>query len=256
MLLAKCYSCYVPFAVVQGVCKYAGDKVGNRLIAVVQGRPSIKINMSNGKSLLRTIWAIGFVLTSLISTSAHAGFPGFGGENWKEEVQLQDGQKLIIERSQTRGGNHEIGQEVPIAGHKISFRLPGSKEAITWSSTYGYDRDHSNLILLAVDVVHGVPYIVATTLICPAYNKWDRPNPPYVYFKYVGKEWQRIPLIDFPPEIKGANIVINMAKYSGLLTVKEVNEINANNDTISMRYLRQFVREPINNVVTNCSKFD
>jgi hypothetical protein len=35
MLLALRYSRCVPFAVVQGVCKYVGDKVGNRPIAAL-----------------------------------------------------------------------------------------------------------------------------------------------------------------------------------------------------------------------------
>ncbi len=212
--------------------------------------------MDDRNRLLRFIRAVTLVLASVVSISASAGFLGFGGESWKEEVLLHDGSKLIVERSQSRGGNHEIGQEVPIAEHKIFFTLPGSQDAITWSSTYGYDRDHSSLILLAIDVVNGVPYIVTTTFICPAYNKWDRPNPPYVFFKYVGKEWQRVPLTNFPPEIKEANVIINMASYSGLLSTQKVKEINANTGTYRERYLQLFVREPINNEITNCSKFE
>ena len=35
MLLAKHYSRYVPFADVNAMCKYVGDKVGNRPIAAI-----------------------------------------------------------------------------------------------------------------------------------------------------------------------------------------------------------------------------
>jgi len=205
---------------------------------------------------LRLIQTIALVFAAVTSVNAAAGFLGSGGESWKEEVLLHDGPRLIIERSQTRGGNHEIGQEAPIAEHKIYFSLPGTHEAVIWKSTYGYNRDSPNLILLDVDVVNRVPYIVTSILICPAYNKWDRPNPPYVIFKYVGKEWKRIPLAELPKEIKEANVVIDMAKHSGTLSAKEAKTINEEDEMFDMRYLRLFVRKPIKNVITACSKFD
>ena len=187
--------------------------------------------------------------------SASASFLGFGGEHWREEVQLHDGQKLIVERSQTRGGNHEIGQEVPIAEHKVSFTLPGTHKEITWKSTYGSGADDTDLILNALDVLNGVPFIITTTTTCASYNKWGRPNPPYVVFKYVAGKWQRVPLAEFPAEIKEANVVIDMANYSGLLSAKEVKRINEKDAVEDVRYLRQFVREPIKNVVTvSCEK--
>lgn len=212
--------------------------------------------MSDRHGLLRAFRIIGLVWVLVVSMSASASFFGFGKESWKEEVLLHDGSKIVIERSQTRGGNHEIGQEVPIAEHKISFTLPGTHEAITWKSTYGSATNNSGLILLALDVFNGVPYIVTTTTTCSSYNKWHRPNPPYVFFKYVGKVWQRIPLAEFPAEVKVANVVINMAKYSGTLSAKEVKRINEKDEVEEVRYLRLFVREPIKNVVTACSKFE
>lgn len=234
-------------------------------------RRSGAVNSSNGyvkkesgvrnRHWLRKFKTIGLILALGVSMTACASLFS-NGESWKEEVLLHDGSKLIVERSQTRGGNHEIGQEVPIAEHKISFKLPDSDEAITWKSTYGYDRDHSNLILNAIDVFNGVPFIVTTTT-CLSYNKWDRPNPPYVLFKYVHKVWQRVPLDEFPAEIKEANVVINIQVYarrlnyhSGIVSVDEVKNFNEQSGGEDVRYLRTFVREPIKNVMTACSKFD
>lgn len=213
--------------------------------------------MNKGRhSLIKRYAAIGLALALLVSMSASASFFGFGEEHWKEEVLLHDGQNLIVERSQTRGGNHEIGQEVPIAKHKISFTLPGTHKEITWKSTYGSGTDDSDLILNALDVFNGVPIIITTTTTCTSYNKWGRPNPPYVVFKYVAGKWQRVPLAEFPAEIKEANVVIDMANYSGLLSAKEVKIINEKDAVEEVRYLRQFVRIPIQNVVTACSKFE
>ena len=45
---------------------------------------------------------------------------------------------------------------------------------------------------------------------CLSYNKWGRPNPPYVVFKYDGKDWQRVPLTELPDEIKTPNLIFSM----------------------------------------------
>jgi hypothetical protein len=191
---------------------------------------------------------ISLVLTVGVSMNAY----GFGGDSWKEEVLLHDGQKLITERSQTRGGRHEIGQEVPIAEHKISFILPGTRETVTWETKGGLDTNESILMLLALDVIKGVPYIATHPSGSVAYKKWGSPNPPYVFFKYDGETWQRIPLDEFPEEIKEANVVIGILtharrldKHSGFVSAEEGKQINEEARNPSIRYLRLFVRTPL-----------
>ena len=206
------------------------------------------------------VWILG------VSMNADAGLFGFGGTSWKEEVLLHDGSKLIVKRSQTRGGRHEIGQEVPINSHKISFTLPGAHEAITWETTIGLGANDSSLGLLALDVVKGVPYIVTSTYGCHAYNKWGRPNPPYVFFKYDGKAWQRISLEEFPAEIKEANVVNGIQAHehqldahSGVVTADEIKKINGKLGPSAI-YQQVFVREEIMNSDNapelGCSKFE
>jgi hypothetical protein len=222
--------------------------------------------MNNRHGLLWLIKASCLVWILGVSMSAYAGLFGFGGTSWKEEVLLHDGSKLIVKRSQTRGGRHEIGQEVPINSHKISFTLPGAHEAITWETTIGLGANDSSLGLLALDVVKGVPYIVTSTYGCHAYNKWGRPNPPYVFFKYDGKAWQRIPLEEFPAEIKEANMVVETQEHEhqldvhrGVVTADEIKKVNGAFDHSAI-YLQVFVREEIKNSdnapVLGCSKFE
>jgi hypothetical protein len=139
--------------------------------------------------------------------SADAGLFGFGGTSWKEEVLLHDGSKIIVKRSQSRGGRHEIGQSQPVKAHDITFTLPGSNESVTWKDEYSEDVGHSNFDLLALHILNGTPYLMASPFGCLAYNKWGRPNPPYVFFKYDGKTWQRISLAEFPAEFKNINLV-------------------------------------------------
>lgn len=197
-------------------------------------------------SLLVAIMTLGATMNAF-------GFLGFGNSaSWKEEVLLHDGQKIIVERSQTRGGRHEIGQEVPIAKHIISFSLPGTTRPITWESEFGMEPEKSNLTLLALDVVDNIPYLVTTPDGCISYNKWGRPNPPYVFFRYDGKTWQRIQMREVPIVIKEANVVIGtqrmeqrLTEYSGPVTTDEIKKINAEAKSLDVRHLRTIIREPI-----------
>ena len=165
------------------------------------------------------------VLTLGVSMVADAGLFGSGGTSWKEEVLLHDGQKIIVERSQTYGGRSEPGQSGPIKEHTIRFTLPGATKTITWVSEYGEDLGRTNFNLLAVHVLNGVPYLVASPNLCLSYNKWGRPNPPYVFFKYDGKEWQRIPLEQFPVEFKTINVALDIRgrQVEGLVTLGSIS---------------------------------
>ncbi|MBZ0093955.1 MAG: hypothetical protein K8H75_01055 [Sulfuricella sp.] len=166
--------------------------------------------MSNKHSLLKAFSTIGLILTLGVSMSADAGLFGFGGDRWKEEVLLHDGSKIIVERSFSRGGRHEPGQESSIKEQDINFTLPGTHQSILWKSEYSEDVGRANFNLLALHILNGTPYVVASPNLCLSYNKWGRPNPPYVFFKYDGKVWQRIPLAEFPAEFKEMNVVITV----------------------------------------------
>jgi len=63
---------------------------------------------------------------------------------------------------------------------------------------------------MLVDIVKDTVYLVAAPMGCLSYNKWGRPNPPYVVFKYQDKEWKRIPLQELPAEIKTPNLIFSM----------------------------------------------
>lgn len=137
---------------------------------------------------LKQIMKRGLWLLLGVSLNACAGLFGFGGDSWKEEVLLHDGQKMIVERSQSYGGRSEPGQSGPIKEHTIRFMLPGASQAISWTSEFGEDLGRTNFNLLAVHVLNGTPYVVAEPNLCLSYNKWGRPNPPYVFFKYSNRE--------------------------------------------------------------------
>lgn len=189
--------------------------------------------MNSRRSLLRLSKIMSLVLTLGVSTNANAGVFGFGGDSWQEEVLLHDGSKMIVERSQSYGGRREIGQPPPIKEHTIRFMLPDTNKTITWTSEYGEDLGRTNFHLLAVHVLNGTPYIVAEPNLCLSYNKWGRPNPPYVVFKYDGKIWQRIAFEEVPTEFTTINVAVDILSREvenlvslGLVSSEKIKELN------------------------------
>lgn len=120
---------------------------------------------------------------------------------------LHDGQKIIVERTAKRHGRHEIGQRPPIGDQSISFTLPGTHRQVEWKDEFSEDVGGANFNLMALGMAKGVAYLVVTPAGCLSYNKWGRPNPPYVIFKNQDKEWVRITLQELPDDIKLPNML-------------------------------------------------
>jgi hypothetical protein len=156
----------------------------------------------------RALLAVGLIVA--LTACAGAGALGMGGDTWQEEVLLHDGRKMVVERYTLRGGRHEVGQKGDYIAQTMRFTPPGSSKAIEWQDQRSADLGNSSFLPMAVEVVRGTPYIVANTMGCLAYNKWGRPNPPYVVFKHEANTWQRIALTDLPPEVKTPNLVQSM----------------------------------------------
>lgn len=161
----------------------------------------------NSKQLLRVAISV-LILGG--STATNAGIFGFGDTSWKEEVLLHDGSKIIVERSQSYGGRREVGQSAPIKEHTLTFRLPHTDKPVVFKSEFSQDVGRATFNLLALHVLNGIPYVVAEPNLCVSYNKWGRPNPPYVVFKHDGKSWQRIPMTEFPVELKTINLSLDI----------------------------------------------
>lgn len=199
--------------------------------------------MNKGHLLLK-LFTIVLVLTLGVSMNACAS----GGASWKEEVLLHDGSKVIVKRSQSYGGRHEIGQTPPIKEQDITFTLPGTNKTVTWKDEYSDDVGHANFNLLALHVLNGTPYIVAYPYGSLAYNKWGSPNPPYVFFAYDDNKWQRIYLSEFPAECKEINLVISPVvheaeiKKQSLVRAEVVKKFNSSARQPEFQII---VREPL-----------
>ena len=157
--------------------------------------------------LCTKVGRIGSILVWAVGMSACVVSPTSGADSWKEEVLLHDGSKIVVQRSQTYKGRSEPGQRAPIGEHTIRFSLPGSSKTVTWTSEYGEEIGRTDFDLLALHVKNNTPYVVAEPNLCLSYNKWGRPNPPYVVFRHDGNTWQRIALDALPTEFTTANVV-------------------------------------------------
>jgi hypothetical protein len=216
--------------------------------------------MNHERLLLKAIKSIGLALTLGVSMSACAKF------TWKEEVLLQDGRKIIVKRSQSYGGRHEIGQSSPVKEHTIAFSLPDSGKAISWTSEFGEDLGRTNFNLLALHIFNDTPYLTVEPNLCLSYNKWGRPNPPYVFFKHDGKAWQRIPLSEFPSEFKIINLIVNNGReedikvlerksglVSGFVSAEGVKKINSSlTQPEHKTILREVVKRGTEGSLVNC----
>ncbi|OGT04442.1 MAG: hypothetical protein A2143_05575 [Gallionellales bacterium RBG_16_57_15] len=181
--------------------------------------------MSNG--LLRVFKTIGLVVTLGVSMSACAGLFGHT-MSWKEEVKLHDGQVIVVERFYNLGGYPAIESHnrSPL-DQTLTFTLSESKKEISWRTEYRDDSPEPNSLgPLLLDVVGGVPFIATSPAGCISYNKWGRPNPPYILFKYVDDEWKRIPLEEFPAELVQANLMSrpDSRMLKSYYTVEQVKE--------------------------------
>ena len=209
--------------------------------------------MSNG--LLRVFKTTGLALALGISLSACAGLTQ-STKGWKEEVQLHDGRVMVVERVFNLGGYPTLdARERALLDETISFTLPESNKRISWRTEFRNDLPEPNgASPLLLDVVRGVPYLATSPAGCIAYNKWGRPNPPYVLFKYSNDAWQRIRPEEFPPELVDANLMPTPAS-SLLKPYYSVEAAKAERQSGNMNaYAKTILREPVKGVWAGCGE--
>ena len=172
---------------------------------------------------------------------------------------LHDGSKITVERSVRRGGRHEIGQQPPIKEQSLNFILPSTSERVTWKSEFSADIGLADFQPLLLDIFQGAAYVVTSPVGCLAYNKWGRPNPPYVNFKYQDKAWKRITMHDLPAELKKPNLIFsspdNEVEKMGksFVTVAMVQHANS---SLTQTQFKTILREAPKDgsSVTSCKK--
>ena len=131
--------------------------------------------------------------------------------SWKEEVKLHDGRVITAKRFYHLGGYPGLESHNRMALDEIvTFYLPNSKR-IVWKTDYrDSESEPDSLNHFYFDIVSGTPYLATYPAGCIAYNKWGRPNPPQILFKYEDEQWKRITLAELPPQLIGAsaNVIV------------------------------------------------
>lgn len=185
-------------------------------------------------------------ITSLLCITA---LSAWATDSWQEEVLLHDGQKIIVERSTVRGGRHEIGQRGAYIEQSLRFIQPGTGNTIEWKDDFSKDLGNSNFLPMLLDIVDGMAYLVVSPMGCMAYNKWGRPNPPYVVFQYQDKEWRRITLEALPTDIQTPNLIYSSPDDEA----KKTGQAVVSAETIKALYAgyprpeqRSVLRQPVN----------
>ncbi|MBP7080366.1 MAG: hypothetical protein KBA96_04590 [Rhodocyclaceae bacterium] len=188
-------------------------------------------------------------LTLGLSMDVFAGLFGLGGNtlSWKEEVLLHDGQIVIAERFYRLGGYPTIeSQERAALDETVTFTLSATNKKVVWKTDFRDSEPEANsLNLILFDVVKGAPYIVTYPVGCIAYNKWKRPNPPQVLFKYEDEQWKRIQVSEFPIEASKANVIVGRPASKLLQAFYTAEQVNKRNSEIRTPEYREVLRAPI-----------
>ncbi len=211
--------------------------------------------------LPRLLFAVSVILTLILGSTMNAHATNTVA--WKEEVQFHNGKTLIVTRTHTYDpkGFREIGQGPPLVEATVTFTVPGTKKEVTWKSNYGRGYE-DNLSLLLLDFSSGTPFVATHPARCHAYNKWGRPNPPYVFFKFDG-EWKRIPLEQFPADFREANVMLRSTANEhvkkeiqettdrvGFVPIEKIKKLNRDSE----KEYRTIAREPIKTATTICEE--
>jgi hypothetical protein len=196
-------------------------------------------------AMLKRISKFGLILMMGVSMSAEAGLFDHTMK-WKEEVLLHDGQVIIAERHYNLGGYPTLDSHNRTAlDETVTFNLSDSKR-IVWKTDFRDSASEPNsLNLILFDVVKGVPYIATYPAGCIAYNKWGRPNPPQILFKYEGATWKRITLDEFPLEFKEANVIVGRPDERSLKSFYSVAQVNEENHGIDTPEYHTILREAV-----------
>jgi hypothetical protein len=212
-------------------------------------------SMSLHHSWLKRIIQFGMILMMGISMNGCSKTM-----SWKEEVLLHDGSKIIAERYYNLGGYPAIESHNREAlDVTVAFGLPSTDKKIVWKNDFRDSEPEPNsLNLIRLDVVKGVPYLATYPAGCIAYNKWGRPNPPQVLFKYESEQWRRIILAELPSELIGthANVIVGRPDVRIAKSFYTAQEVNAENRDISTPEYKTILREAVNgrDGITSCEE--
>lgn len=122
---------------------------------------------------------------------AGCGKQGPGGEIWKEEVRLMNGDLIVIEQRNVYGSSGDVSaSHGPLTEAEIRFDYKGTR----------YEWAQRGLWPKAIqEDPQGRIYVVSTIPYCWAWREWGRPDSYYVVFRHESGAWKKVPVTDVDP---------------------------------------------------------
>ncbi len=167
---------------------------------------------------------------------------------WKQEVPLQDGRVIVVDRTSKQTGKLVPENTVIEYEKSISFLNPDSNEKIQWTLPEG-----TGPFLLDID--KGIPYLVLKASSVADYNTWGCPNPPWIVFRFERGVWSQIAIEELPARFVTTNILpaartLPDFPRDGLVTVARMTEF-MKRPGIDKSY-RTISREKVNPIAEGC----
>lgn len=152
---------------------------------------------------------------------------------WKEDVLLQDGRVITLNRKAQYGAPRDLTQKrLGVSWYSVDFQHPTTKEKIHWEAKMMVDSEEMHkarvesweippaLRLDAILIKDDTIFIVADLGI----RSWlmGCPNPPFFLYKWESGRWRKVKLEDIPyrkfsvnvqDDLNGAYDVIERYKY-------------------------------------------
>lgn len=153
------------------------------------------------------------------------GFAGGKTVKWGQEVLLQDGRVIFVERVSEQ--TEKLFPENAILDRKQSlrFRNPDTNEEISWTIPKG-------LVPKILDFDNRIPYLVLQAHTVADYNNWGCPNPPYLVYQFDGSRWMSLPFEQLPSRIERRN----------LFDVSAAFQMITKSDTASLEDVKRYLR--------------
>ena len=149
--------------------------------------------------------------------------------HWKQEVKLEDGRILILERESKQGPHDPLLNIRMELVQRIAFSDPDGGERIQWEIPKG-------LLPAMLDLDGGMAYLVLRADTVADYNNWDCPNPPWLVYRYERKDWNRISMEQLPERFKHRNLL----PAAEVLTRLDSHSADA---LVSVRELEQYWKQ-------------
>ncbi len=163
---------------------------------------------------------------------------------WQEEAKQADGSILVLTRTITLGGGHEVGQTAPVAAETISFVHPKTGKTVTWNSP-------SDPYFLADPFLVQLDGDRLLVLIHPrsvgSRERYGNPCPSFILQEMIGGKVVNKSAFDLPEKFRKVNIVvepkieksleiIEEEKYLPLKLVEEINAQQTNSRLMALDY--------------------